>query len=250
MEKIYSLEGSVKRHGRGRHRCGKGGGRSPVRVIAFLSLSALLLLLIFNLQLYPGVAALARSSAENRAARMIAAAFSDSIAAMNTAYEDMITVRYRTDGSIAGITCHTGALNRTRNELFAAVLQKLREDASVTVDLPLGSVLGGEAFSGRGPVLSVRVLLAEGAHSTLKSDFRTAGINQTLHRILFSVTVKLVIMTPSRPIETSVTQEFCVAETVIVGDVPDAFTQINRLTDDIQEVEIDDIFDYGAEVLP
>ncbi len=219
-----------------------------MQVAAFLLIVALIFLLMFNFQLYPGIAALSRSMAENKAARVITSAFSECIAAHGSQYEDMITVRYRTDGAIAGITCHTAALNRTRNELFAAVLEQLERDASVTVDLPIGNILGGEAFSGRGPVFPVRVLLAEGAHSALKSDFRTAGINQTLHRILFTITVKLVIMTPSHPVETTVTQEFCIAETVIVGDVPDAFTQISRLTDDIHEEEIDDIFDYGAEL--
>lgn len=246
MSQIYSLgsgKGAFFRHRR-------SGRRTPLQILFFLLVVLLLCLLIFNFQLYPGISALARSMAENKAARVITSAFSESIASSHTQYEDMITVRYRTDGAIAGITCHTGQLNRTRNELFAAVLRSLDANAAVTVDLPLGNVLGGEAFSGRGPTFPVRVLLAEGAHSALKSEFRTAGINQTLHRILFSVTIKLIVMTPSHPVETSVTQEFCIAETVIVGEVPDAFTQINRLTDDIHESEIDDISDYGAELVP
>ncbi len=240
MGNLYSLGGRRRRLHRPRF--------APTRLIAFLLFAAIAFFLIFNFQLYPGVAALARSLAENEAERKIAAAFSERIAAAPADYEDMISIRYRTDGAIAGITCHTGKLNRARNELLLAVLRNLREENAVTVDLPLGNIFGGEAFSGRGPTVPIRVLVAEGAHGTLKSDFRTAGINQTVHRILFSVTVTLVVMTPSRPIETTVTQEFCVAETVIVGDVPDAFTQINRLTDDIREGEIDDIFDYGAEV--
>ncbi len=240
MERLYSLGGG--------RRPSRDGRRFSLRLVAFLLFAMLAFFCIFNFQLYPGVAALARSLAENRAEERIATAFSARMAARPTDYEDMVTIRYRNDGAIAGITCHTGKLNRARNELLLAVLASLREENAVSVELPLGNLLGGEAFSGRGPTLPIRVLVASGAHGALKSDFRTAGINQTVHRILFSVTVTLVVMTPSHPIETTVTQEFCVAETIIVGDVPEAFTQINRLTDDIREGEIDDIFDYGAEL--
>jgi hypothetical protein len=44
------------------------------------------------------------------------------------------------------------------------------------------------------------------------------------------------------------TQTYCVAETLIVGEVPDALTQINRLTEEISEEEIDDVNDFGAKL--
>ena len=94
----------------------------------------------------------------------------------------------------------------------------------------------------------IRILLAQGARAHMESDFRTEGINQTLYRVMFSITVDLTILTPSRPIETSVTQTYCVAETLIVGEVPDALTQINRLTQEVSEEEIDDVNDFGAQL--
>jgi hypothetical protein len=118
----------------------------------------------------------------------------------------------------------------------------------IEVSLPIGNLLGGEAFSGRGPEIPIRILLAPGARAHMESDFRTEGINQTLYRVLFSVTVDLTILTPSRPIETRVTQTYCVSETLIVGEVPDALTQINRLTQDVSEEEIDDVNDFGAQL--
>ncbi|MBO5051004.1 MAG: sporulation protein YunB [Clostridia bacterium] len=218
------------------------------RFLVFLLIIALPLYAIYNFQLYPGISELAVAAAQNKIGGLVAHAFTSSLDEEDVEYENLITIRYRTDGSVASISCRMQGLNRARNALLLAVIEGLSGEDGVEVSLPIGNLLGGEAFSGRGPRIPIRILLAQGAHAHMESDFRTEGINQTLHRVLFSVTVNLTIMTPSRPIQTKVTQTYCVAETLIVGDVPDAFTQINRLTGDITEEELDDINDYGAQL--
>lgn len=229
---------------------GRSGSRrrfSGGRILLFSVAVLVALLCIFNFQLYPGIAALASAAARNRVQLQMAEAFSEKMAAGSGAYDELVTVQYRQDGVVSSLKCDMPGLNAARNELFLCILRGLASQDALTVSLPLGNLLGGELFSGRGPALEVRVLLAQGAHAYMASEFRTVGINQTLHRVLFTVTVSLTVMTPSHPIEMEVTQSYCVAETVIVGEVPDAYTEIHRMTDDITEQEIDDIYDFGAE---
>lgn len=218
------------------------------RLAVLFLIVALPLYAIYNFQLYPGISQLASAAAKNRIEGIIAAAFAASLAADADRYDDLVTIAFRTDGSVAGVSCHTPRLNRARNELLLAVLEAVSAENGIEVSLPIGNLLGGEAFSGRGPEIPIRILLAPGARAHMESDFRTEGINQTLYRVLFSVTVDLTILTPSRPIETRVTQTYCVSETLIVGEVPDALTQINRLTQDVSEEEIDDVNDFGAQL--
>ncbi len=218
-------------------------GRFFGRLLIFLCIIALPLYAIYNFQLYPGISELAKTAAQNRIQSLIATAF---LTEFTEDYDDLILITYRTDGGISGISCRMANLNRARNRLFLSVLRGLSQGEGVEVSLPLGNLLGGEAFSGRGPSIPIRILLAEGGGAYMESEFRTAGINQTLHRILFTVTVDLTVLTPSRPLSMQVRQSFAVAETVIVGEVPDAFTQVNRLTDDVTEEELDDMNDYGA----
>lgn len=222
--------------------------RGLYRAAVFALCVSLCLLLIFNVQLYPGISTLAESAAINRAEEIIATAFSAALVAGGEAYDGLVTVGYRADGIVASLSCHMQKLNAARNGLLLAVLDALRTGEGITVGLPLGNLFGGEAFSGRGPVVHIRVLLAQGAHAYMESEFRSAGINQTLHRVLFTVSITLTVMMPTRSITTAVKQSYCVAETVIVGEVPDAFTQISRLTDDVNEEDIDDINDFGAHV--
>ncbi len=216
------------------------------RLLGLALCVALAFLLIFNLQLYPGVAALARAEASNRAAKIMTEAFSAALAAEGETYADLVAISYRADGVVSSLSLHMANLNATRNRLLLAVLAAMREDGALSVGIPLGNLFGGELFSGKGPTISVRVLLAQDARAHMESEFKSAGINQTLHRVLFTVGMTLTVMMPSKAIELSVEQRYPVAETIIVGEVPDAFTQINRLTDDVTEEDIDDVNDFGA----
>ena len=127
-----------------------------------------------------------------------------------------------------------------------AVLEQLENDV-LSISLPLGSVIGGDLFAGAGPNLSVGVFVSRGASARIESEFTELAINQSLHRLLFCVEVDMTVMLPTRPKTLRVLLRFPIAETVIVGEVPDAYTEIRRLTDDITESEINDIYDFGAQ---
>ena len=219
--------------------------RPFLRFLVFALSVTLAFALIFNFQLYPGISALATAQAENRAQQLIGRAFADGVAENPALYDNLIAFTYRTDGSVAALRCDVPALNRARNALLLTVIDALEAENATVVRIPLGNLLGGEMLSGRGPDFCVRVLLAQGSSAHMASQFVENGINQTLHRVLFSVAVHLTVMTPSHQTETTVEQTFCVAETIIVGTVPDSYTKINRLTDDVTEDEIDDRMDFG-----
>ena len=83
------------------------------------------------------------------------------------------------------------------------------------------------------------------AKSKLLSNFASAGINQTLHRIILKVSVNVYLVMPWYRASSSVEAEFILAETLIVGKVPDAYTVVIE-TD--EEGELSGIVnDYGAQ---
>ena len=77
--------------------------------------------------------------------------------------------------------------------------------------------------------------------------FTERGINQTLFEMYITFEVTVTLSMPLRSVEVPISTRYLLAETVIVGDVPEAFTDINRTFDDITESEIDDINDFGAQ---
>ncbi len=213
------------------------------RPAIFLLAVLLLCYLLFNVQLYPALSALACARAEKVAQELIAGAFARQLAESAVAYEDLVCLTYRADGQVATLQCRMTALNQARNALFLSVLEGFSAAGEVVVEVPLGNLLGGDAFSGRGPALTFRVVLAQGATAYMESDFSSCGINQTLHRVLFSVSLHLTVLTPSHPTETTVTQTFCVCETVIVGDVPAAYMHLSRLTEPLSAAEVEGLWD-------
>ena len=76
-------------------------------------------------------------------------------------------------------------------------------------------------LAGKGPDIKIRICPAEKITVRLKSSFDSAGINQTAHRISAVVTAEVRSSLPIYSFETEVEFEFLLAETIIIGEVPD-----------------------------
>ena len=66
----------------------------------------------------------------------------------------------------------------------------------------------------------------------LKSEFTEAGINQTLHRVYLEVVCNVTILTPYQTITESITNQVLLIEGVIVGNIPDAYYNLEGLNDE------------------
>ena len=117
----------------------------------------------------------------------------------------------------------------------------------MTVRIPLGSLSGSALLSGKGPDVRVKLAVSQKITCAVRGDFTESGINQTLHRVFLRVTVEVCALLPGAVQTFSVPTDICVAETVIIGKVPEAYTRIDRFASDVTETEIDDISDYGAQ---
>ena len=86
--------------------------------------------------------------------------------------------------------------------------------------IPIGTLIGGNLFHGLGPALSLKVTLAGNVQADFKSTFESAGVNQTRHRIYLSVGTSVYSFLPGINSTTDISTDVLVAETVIVGEVP------------------------------
>ena len=93
------------------------------------------------------------------------------------------------------------------------------------IGIPLGSLFLPEFLSGKGPVIPVRVLSVRNSDASFVSHFSQAGINQTLHQLTMEVSVDVAVLVLAKTESFPVTSQVVVAETVIVGAVPQTFLQ-------------------------
>ncbi len=78
----------------------------------------------------------------------------------------------------------------------------------------------------------MQMLLDGSVETDLKSEFKEAGINQTLHRIYLEVRCNVNILTPYDVINETIVNQVLLIEGLIVGNIPDAYYNLEGLNSD------------------
>ena len=183
---------------------------------------ALLLIFSLNAHLRPILMELALAQTSNR----ITAAIDEAVAAQAIAYTDLVTLERSESGDIVALTSNMACANVLRTQLLDAALRALSELETMEMEIPLGTVFSWDLLSGIGPDIKVRVLYTGTASAEFDNVFSTAGINQTCHQIFLQVDAGITVLLPGKQYHTTVNTRVCIAETVIVGKVPDTYLQI------------------------
>lgn len=180
---------------------------------------------LFGLRIRPLVATAARAQAENTVNRMVEEAVFIDLQQRGVGYSDFVTIQRDNSGAIIALTTDMAAMNRLRGRLLECVLEKLDGIQMSDIQIPLSSLLDLDFLWATGPKLKIRSMSVGTVSAEFESEFQDAGVNQTIHRIWLQVTVPLKLILPGERLETQVDTRLCVAETVIVGQVPDAYLQ-------------------------
>lgn len=136
-------------------------------------------------------------------------------------YNELCQVSYDESGKITSMVYDTVELNRLLSALELTATDALSGKQN-TVSLPLGTLIGTELLSGRGPAVPLHVSALGYVQATCSSEFSSAGVNQTRHRIVVTMTATVNVYVPFYADDFTVTREFFIAETILVGEVPNA----------------------------
>lgn len=203
----------------------RGGGQLLLSAVLGIGL-ALLVIHAFDASVRPLVEDMARAKVKNAVTTAVNDAVSQTLAAEAVAYDDLVSLQKDDAGRIAVMTTNSAKMNALRTQILAAVVAQVDDLDPRELGVPLGNLTGFVTASGRGPVLPVRVLSAAAPDAAFRNVFASAGINQTLHQVMLDVSVPVKLLIPGGAVETAVTAQVCVAETVIVGQVPDAYLEL------------------------
>ncbi|MBQ3101333.1 MAG: sporulation protein YunB [Clostridia bacterium] len=112
------------------------------------------------------------------------------------------------------------AVNSIKSD-FAKKLTDSLKNGKIRISVPLGDIIGHPSTLGRGPRVPIKLSGFTSAVTDIKSDFISAGINQTLHRISMTVTLECTLILPRfRTEKLTETITVPLSEVVIVGNVP------------------------------
>lgn len=207
------------------------------RVLIWLTVIFTLLLALavaVVLHMKPVVVDLATTRTSNAVNRIVVAAVNDAVDSGRIDYEQLVDFDKDAEGHVTALRSNMAAFNRLQASIADDILQRMAEVSSTDLAIPIGTLTGSPLLAGRGPCLRVRMQSVGTATARFDNQFSSAGINQTRHRIILDVDVHVSILLPGLTTYTKVSNEISVAETVIVGGVPETYTYFSTTPDEIE----------------
>ena len=214
--------------------------RALIRVLALLlAVSLLALTLTATARMRPLLESLATTRVSNTVNRIISEAVNETIQNGDISYERLISLEKDNEGKITAVHSNMAAFNRLQSQILDIILAKIDQVSARELSIPIGTLTGSALLAGRGPRIRVRMESVGSSTARFNNRFESAGINQTKHQIILEVEVSVAILLPGFTTATKVSTAVTVAETVIVGAVPDTYTYFNT-TPDIYEEDVKD----------
>lgn len=168
---------------------------------------------------------LAQTSVMNTTSDLTNDAISKQIAAGNIAYDRIVYFEKDLEGRITALKTNMSEVNRLKTDVLNIINDEIMALDNSDIGVPLGSLFLPELFSGKGPAIPVHILSIRNSDASFVSSFSQAGINQTLHRLNMEVSIDVAVLVLGETTNFTMSSEVVVAETIIVGQVPNTFLQ-------------------------
>lgn len=172
---------------------------------------------------------LAITQVKNQTSDLINDAIAEQIARDNIQYDRIVYFEKDLQGRITALKTNMSEVNRLKTEILNIINDEILALDTHDIGIPLGSIFVPEMFSGKGPAIPVRVISISNSDAQFVSHFSEAGINQTLQQLTMEVSVDVTILVLSDTLTFNVMSQVVVAETIIVGTVPETFLSAGSL---------------------
>ena len=190
-----------------------------------LAVVCLIFLLTLRYKYRDVIIELARISVKNTTSDMINDAIDLQVTEGNIAYDRIVFFEKDLEGRITALKTNMSEVNHLKTEILGILNDEILSLDTTAMGIPVGSLFLPEILSGKGPVIPVQILSIRNSDADFLSDFSASGINQTLHQLNMEVSIEVSVLVLGQTDSFTVTSQVLVAETVIVGDVPQTLLQ-------------------------
>lgn len=171
------------------------------------------------------IRSLAETQVKNSTSDLTNDAIAKQVDSGNISYDRIVYFEKDLNGRITALKTNISEVNRLKTDILNIINDEILALDSSDIGVPLGSIFLPELFSGKGPSIPVHILSIRNADAGFVSRFSEAGINQTLHQVLMEVGIDVSVLILGKTTSFSMQSEVVVAETVIVGEVPQTYLQ-------------------------
>lgn len=183
----------------------------------------MLLLGAFRIRYRETIRNLAETQVRNSTSDLINDAIDRQIEDGSIQYDRIVYFEKDINGRITALKTNMSEVNRLKTDILNIINDEILALDTSDLGIPFGSLVLPEVISGKGPVIPVRIISIRNSDGAFYSNFSEAGINQTLQQLTIEVSVDVAVLVLGQVNNFTVTSQVVVAETIIVGDVPETF---------------------------
>lgn len=176
-----------------------------------------------DMRLRPIIRTVGGNALKNTLSNVLDGTVNDMVDQLGVRYGDMVNIERNADGTIAAITLNSTCINGYKADISDGCSDKLSNFTETVVPVPIGSIIGGSFFNGRGACIDVAATIYGFAVTDVISEFHSAGINQTRHIIYLNVEASAHAYMGLCHLNESVDETIILVETIIVGQVPNSY---------------------------
>ena len=206
--------------------------RRRLRRLTLLMLVLAAAFLLIDRNFRPLVFSLAEARSAAMATRALNGALTEALED-GVEYDDLMNVRMDDSGLLSANTMRMNALADRAGD---AALRKLETVSAQKVYVPLGAALGLTLFAGSGPRIPISIVPVGTVQTDFETEFEACGINQTRHKVYLQLSASIRIVIPTGAKTTNVSANMLVAESIIIGKVPESFVGYNLNPDELNMV--------------
>ena len=199
--------------------------RKLLRWFLLLLCVAIFALLMFRTKYHAAIVNLAETQVQNTTSDLINDAIDEQIRTGNIQYDRIVYFEKDLNGKITALKTNMTEVNRLKTAILNLINDDILAVDTTQIGVPIGSLILPELLSGKGPDIPVEILSIRNSDASFSSNFIEAGINQTLQQLTMDVSVDVTVLVLGKTNDFTVSTQVVVAETIIVGQVPETFLQ-------------------------
>ncbi len=192
----------------------------------FLGVVIIVLTIVFDIWFRPVIERMFEYRCKLIADRAVSRAITEHLETTDEDYSDIVSFVYDSNGRIGALRTNPPKINSMKAAVMERVNSELSTIKSEKVGITIGTLSGVSYLYGVGNEIMFTVKPVGVARSRLYSEFQSSGINQTMHSIILEIDTEVSPLIPGVTETFLITTQYIVAQTVIVGEVPDSFSNI------------------------
>lgn len=170
---------------------------------------------------------IAISDASDIVTAVVNNAVSDIIDADGYDFDYFVSLDKNSDGEVTAISSNMAHINALSAQILDRVISST-ENGVLNIKIPVGNLTGSNLLVGKGPDVSVDIIMLTSSRVDFKSEIFSSGINQTKYQLMLEVSVDIDVLIPWGTDSATVITEVLVADTVIVGKVPQTYLNMEK----------------------